>query len=57
MSQVDRFDMAIEFLAEEEKADIYILTTELTNLLDSKTADEEEDNLKDKLLKFVDMFN
>ena len=62
LSRVDRFGITIEFLSEEEKSDIYNLTTELSNILDSKQVSEgsnEKESLevqKEKLAKFIDIF-
>lgn len=62
MSKIDRFEVTIQSLSEAEKADIYTITTELTNILEERKKDpegsqEKGETLEQKLNTFVDLFN
>lgn len=63
MSKIDRFGITIEFLSDDEKSDIYSLTTELSNILDDWSptgrgdTEETSEGLSEKLHKFTELFN
>jgi len=63
LSKIDRFGITIEFLCDDEKEDIYKVTTELKKIVEDKKAGEKDskeetkEQLLEKLTNFVELFD
>lgn len=63
LSKIDRFGITIEFLCDDEKEDIYKVTTELKRIIEEKktgekdSKEETKEQLLEKLTNFVELFD